>query len=77
MAKIRISENGDTFNQNEFVVDKRERAKSCLNLLRTFQESLYNSSGIDQCCRSLTSTVEVMDPANIQLRFLSIKRLCI
>lgn len=53
MAKIRISGNGDTFNQNEFVVDKRERAKSCLNLLRTFQESFYNSSGIDQCCRSL------------------------
>ena len=52
MSKNRISGNGDRFNQNDFVIDTREGAKSCQDLSEPSQESFYNSSGIDQDCGS-------------------------
>ena len=50
MSENRISGNGDRFNQNDFVIDTRESAKSCQDLSEPSQESFYNSSGIDQGC---------------------------
>ena len=47
MSENRISGNGDRFNQNDFVIDTREGAKSCQDLSEPSQESFYNSSGID------------------------------
>ena len=52
MSENRISGNGDRFNQNDFVIDTRESAKSCQDLSEPSQESFYNSSGIDQGCGS-------------------------
>ena len=52
MSENRISGNGDRFNQNDFVIDTREGAKSCQDLSEPSQESFYNSSGIDQGCGS-------------------------
>ena len=52
MSENRISGNGDRFNQNDFVIDTREGAKSCQDLSEPSQESFYNSSGIDQDCGS-------------------------
>ena len=68
MSKNRISGNGDRFNQNDFVIDTREGAKSCQDLSEPSQESFYNSSGIDQ--GFLLYTIQAVEPANIQLRFL-------
>ena len=68
MSENRISGNGDRFNQNDFVIDTREGAKSCQDLSEPSQESFYNSSGIDQ--GFLLYTIQAVEPANIQLRFL-------
>ena len=52
MSENRISGNGDRFNQNDFVIDTREGAKSCQDLSEPSQESFYNSSRINQGCGS-------------------------
>ena len=71
MTKNKIYGTGDSFNQNDFVIDNREGTKSCQNLPETFQESFYNFFGIDQGYGSrLSSTIQAVEPSNIQLIFL-------
>ena len=70
MSEKRISRNGDRFNQNDFVIHTREGTKSCQDLSKPSQESFYNSSGIDQGLGLLSSTIQAVKPAKIQLKFL-------
>ena len=52
MSENRISGNGNRFNQNDFVIETKEATKSCQDMTEPSQESFYNSSGIEQGCRS-------------------------
>ena len=71
MTENKIYGTGDSFNQNDFVIDNREGTKSCQNLSETFQESFYNFFGIDQSYGSrLSSTIQAVESSNIQLIFL-------
>ena len=64
VSENRISGNGDRFNQNDIVIGTREGTKSCQDLSEPSQESLTRVVGL------LSSTIQALEPAKIQLRFL-------
>ena len=70
MSENRISGNGDRFNQNDFVIEIREGTKSCQDLSESSLESFYNSSGIDQGCRSAIIHYTSKGTCKDELRFL-------
>ena len=54
----------DRFKQNNFDTETREGTKSCQDLSEPSQESLTRVVGL------LSSTIQALEPAKIQLRFL-------
>ena len=70
MPENRISGNGDRFNQNDFIIDTREGkkvVKTCQNLLRSHSTTLLELTRVVDL---LSSAIEAVEPAKIQLRFL-------
>ena len=52
MSGNTISENGERFSQNDFVIDNREGTQICQNLSGPSQVPFYNSSRINKDYRS-------------------------
>ena len=77
MSENRTSGNGDRFNQNDFVIDIKEGRKSCQDLSEPSQELFYNSSGIDQGCRSPITHYESSGTCKVSVKISSTTANCV